>query len=63
MPLVFISTVFIRELVSFYQNLGNGQELSIDYYLGTVENTIKIYVPEFQLNLQNNLDKVLNGLF
>jgi predicted PurR-regulated permease PerM len=55
MPLVFISTVFIRELVSFYQNLGNGQELSIDYYLGTVENTIKIYVPEFQLNLTEQL--------
>ena len=54
-PLVFISSIFLRELVSFYQTLGNGQELSIEQYLATAENTIKIYVPEFELNLTEQL--------
>ena len=55
LPLVFISSIFIRELVSFYQTIGSGQDLSIDHYLSNAENIIRIYVPEFQLNLTEQL--------
>lgn len=54
-PLVFISSVFLRELVSFYQTLGNGQDLSVEQYISTAENAIKVYVPEFELNLTEQL--------
>ncbi len=54
-PLVFISSIFIRELVSFYQTLGNGQDLSIDTQLNAIENTVRIYIPEFELNLTEQL--------
>ena len=54
-PLVFISTIFVRELVSFYQTLGNGQDLSIEQHINALENTIRVYVPEFELNLTEQL--------
>ena len=54
-PLVFISTIFVRELVSFYQTLGSGQDLSIEQHINAIENTIRIYVPEFELNLTEQL--------
>jgi len=55
LPLVFISTIFIRELISFYQNLSVGNELSVDTYLTNIEQTIRVYVPEFELNLTEQL--------
>lgn len=55
LPLVFISTIFVREFVSFYQNLGAGNELSIDAHLSNIEVTIRNYIPEFELNLTEQL--------
>lgn len=55
LPLVFISSIFIRELLSFYQTLGAGNELSVDTYLTNIEITIKQYIPEFELNLTEQL--------
>lgn len=54
-PLVFISSVFIRELVSFYQTLGTGQDLSIDKHLNYAEDVIRVYLPDFHLNLTEQL--------
>lgn len=54
-PLIFISSVFLRELVSFYQTLGSGQDLSVEQYVTVAENAIKVYVPEFELNLTEQL--------
>jgi predicted PurR-regulated permease PerM len=51
LPLIFISSIFARELVSFYQTLGAGQELAIDTYMTTIEDTIQLYIPEFEINL------------
>lgn len=55
LPLLFISTIFVRELASFYQNLGAGQDLTIEHYLNTLENTVALYIPEFQVNLTEQL--------
>ena len=55
LPLVFISTIFIRELLSFYQTLGAGNELSVETYLSDIEITIRQYIPEFELNLTEQL--------
>lgn len=54
-PLLFISSIFIKELMSFYQTLSSGQEVSIEHYLGTLQNTIQMYVPGFELNLSEQL--------
>lgn len=55
LPLIFISTVFVRELVSFYQTLGAGQELGIERYVDGIEATIGNYIPGFTINLTNQL--------
>ncbi len=55
LPLLFISTVFVRELGSFYQTLGAGQELAIEKYLTTLENSVQVYVPDFQFNITEQL--------
>ncbi len=55
LPLVFISTIFVRELVSFYQTLGAGQELSIERYVTGIEATIQQYLPEFTINLTEQI--------
>lgn len=54
-PLLFITTIFAKELVSFYQNLGGGQELEVEQYINSIENTIAVYIPEFQINLTEQI--------
>ena len=55
LPLVFISTIFVGELVSFYQTLGAGQELTIEKYLLRFEEIIGLYIPGFELNLTEQI--------
>lgn len=55
LPLVFISSVFVKELVSFYQTLGAGQELSIERYTTSIETTIQSYIPGFTINFTEQL--------
>ncbi len=55
LPLIFISTVFARELISFYETLGAGQELSIEKYVTSFEATVQNYIPEFSINLTEQL--------
>ncbi|MEZ4104326.1 MAG: AI-2E family transporter [Candidatus Paceibacterota bacterium] len=54
-PIFFVSTIFLKELISFYQTLGSDQNLTIEQYLTTLEDKISIYVPEFQINLTEQL--------
>lgn len=55
LPLVFISTIFARELVSFYQTLGAGQELTIERYVLRLEELVQLYVPGFEFNLTEQI--------
>lgn len=62
LPLVLMSTVFVRELASFYQTLSAGQELSIDRYTYQIETAVQQYIPEFQINLTNQLRQTAEWL-
>lgn len=55
LPISLISTILVRETVSFYQSIGSGQELSIEQYTNQVEVFVRRYVPEFELNLADQL--------
>jgi predicted PurR-regulated permease PerM len=55
LPLVLISSVFVRELASFYQTLSAGQELTIETYVLDAEHLIQTYVPSFHLNLTEQI--------
>lgn len=55
LPLIFISTVFVRELVNFYQTLGAGQEFALEQKLVEFESMIQVYLPEFELNLTEQI--------
>jgi predicted PurR-regulated permease PerM len=55
LPLIFISSVFVRELVSFYQTLSAGEELAIETYVTSFENAIQMYIPGFQIDITEQL--------
>jgi predicted PurR-regulated permease PerM len=55
LPLIFISLIFIRELDGLFQTLNVNKELSIDSHLALLEQTIKNYIPSFELNLTQQL--------
>jgi predicted PurR-regulated permease PerM len=55
LPLILISSVFVRELASFYQTLGVGQELTIEKYALDAQTMVQTYIPGFQLNLTEQI--------
>jgi predicted PurR-regulated permease PerM len=55
MPLLFISSVFVRELISFYQTLSAGQELGIQPYVDNIVILVQQYIPGFSINLTEQL--------
>ncbi len=55
LPLVLISVVFVRELMSFYQTFGVGHEVSVENYILNIETTIKTYLPEFEFSLTEQI--------
>ncbi len=55
LPLIFISSVLVRELVSFYQTLGAGGELPIDRYIENIEQTVQVYLPGFSIDLTEQI--------
>jgi len=55
LPLIFISSLFVKELVSFYQALGAGQELTIERYVLDFETAIQNYLPDFELNITEQI--------
>lgn len=54
-PLVIVSTIFVRELVSLYQDLSAGQEMTLERQLVNFESAIQVYLPEFDLNLTEQI--------
>ncbi|MBY0310017.1 AI-2E family transporter [Patescibacteria group bacterium] len=55
LPLVLISSILVREAVSFYQSFGSGQELAIEQYVTSAEQVIQRFIPEFELNVTEQL--------
>jgi predicted PurR-regulated permease PerM len=55
LPLTLISTMLVREAVSFYQSIGSGEELAIEQYLSSTEALVRTYIPEFEFNLTDQL--------
>ncbi|OGG65954.1 hypothetical protein A2Z56_03150, partial [Candidatus Kaiserbacteria bacterium RIFCSPHIGHO2_12_45_16] len=55
LPLIFISSLFVKELVSFYQTLGAGQELTIEKYVLNFESVVQNYIPSFDLNITEQI--------
>ncbi len=55
LPLVFISSIFVKELASFYQTLSVGQELTIEKYVLNIETIAQKYIPSFELNLTEQI--------
>lgn len=55
LPLIFISSIFVKELVSFYQALGVGQELSIEKFVSDIEVRVQNYIPDFELNITQQI--------
>lgn len=53
-PIVLISSLVVREIVSFYQELGAG-ELSISNTLTGIETVVQRYIPGFQIDLNEQL--------
>lgn len=55
LPLIFISSVFIKELVSFYNSLSTGQEMSFDVYIKNIETLAQRYLPDFKIDITSEL--------
>ncbi len=55
LPLIFIASVFLRELASFYQTIGNEQDVSLTSYVGQVERYVQVYIPEFHLDFTDQI--------
>jgi len=54
LPLVLISSLVVRELITFYNELGAGG-VSIDSTIVTIESTIQAFVPGFEIDLYQQL--------
>lgn len=55
LPISLLSTILVRETVAFYQSIGDGQELSIAQYTNQLEQMVREYVPEFELDITEQL--------
>ncbi len=55
LPLVFISSVFVRELVSFYQTLSAGSQLPVERYVQDFEAVVQTYIPDFSIDLTEQI--------
>ena len=53
-PLVLMSSLVVRELVSFYEDFSVG-EIGIQGHITAIETTIQTLLPEFELDLNNQL--------
>lgn len=55
MPVLFVSTVIIGEVVSFYKTLGDENTMPLAEQFGNFESFIQNYVPEFELNVTDQI--------
>jgi predicted PurR-regulated permease PerM len=53
-PLILISSLVVREVVSFYQELDSGG-LSIQSSINQIESTIQYYIPAFEVDLTKQI--------
>ncbi len=53
-PLYFISSLLVNEFVSFYRSLDN-EQLLIDNLFITIEDRVRVYLPEFELNVTEQI--------
>lgn len=61
LPLVLLSSLVVKEIVTFYQDLDAGT-LSIQTALSTVEGRVQTFVPEFKLDLTEQIKLVAEWL-
>ena len=54
LPIILISSLVIREVVSFYQELDAGG-LSIQESLGELETVVQVYIPGFEIDLTEQI--------
>jgi len=54
-PIIFISSIFVKELVGLYQTLGTGQEVVFESYLLNFQSLIQTYLPEFEFNFTEQI--------
>jgi predicted PurR-regulated permease PerM len=54
LPLVLLSSLVVKEIVTFYQDLDAGN-LSIHTLITTVESRIQMFAPEFQIDLTEQI--------
>jgi predicted PurR-regulated permease PerM len=55
LPLVLISSLFVKELANFYQTLSAGQELTVEKYLLDIEIIAQQYIPSFEFNFTEQI--------
>ena len=55
LPILFISSIFVKELVGLYQTLGTGQEVAFESYLLNFESLIQAYLPDFEFNFTEQI--------
>jgi predicted PurR-regulated permease PerM len=54
-PLVLMSSLVVRELVGFYQDLNNTDNFTLQGSFDTIEHSIQAYFPSFNINLKEQL--------
>lgn len=55
LPILFISAIFVKELVGLYQTLGTGQEVVFESYFLNFESLIQTYLPDFEFNFNEQI--------
>ncbi len=55
LPITLISSTLVREAVTFYQSIGTGEDLAIEQYASDFEMMVQRYIPEFELNITDQL--------
>lgn len=58
LPVVTVSTMVVNEVTSVYQNITSSEDLAFDTSLSNVESMIQKFVPNYEINLTEQLSEV-----
>lgn len=58
LPVIFVSSLVVGEVISVYQTLTEDNTLTIEDSVVRVEQLIQVYIPEFEINLTDQLRQV-----
>jgi predicted PurR-regulated permease PerM len=58
LPVIFVSSLVVGEVLSAYQTLTEDSELTIEGTVNQVEDAIKTYIPDFELNLTDQVRQI-----